>query len=64
MNKLKELRKVYNLKQEDLVKVLYSSQKQISLYETGKRKLNEDQIRVICKHYKISADWLLGIDEE
>ena len=64
MNKLKKLREINKLKQEDLVKVLYTSQKQISLYETGKRKLNEDQIRVICKHYKISADWLLGIDED
>ena len=64
MNKLKEFREINNLKQNDLVKVLYTSQRQISLYETGKRKLNEDQIRIICKHYKISADWLLGIDED
>lgn len=64
MNKLKKLREINNLKQNDLVKVLYTSQRQISLYETGKRKLNEDQIRVICKHYKISADWLLGVDED
>lgn len=63
MNKIKEFRKMNKLKQSDIAKTLNTTQEQISLYETGKRKLNEDQIREICKTYQVSADWLLGLTE-
>lgn len=64
MNRIKEFRRINKLKQADIAKALNTTQEQISLYETGKRKLSEDQIREICKTYNVSADWLLGLTEE
>lgn len=64
MNNLKKLKEMYKINQTELAKVLNTSQQQISRYETGKRKLNEDQIKELCKMYNVSADWLLGIDNK
>lgn len=61
MNKLKNFRKLYNIRQEDLAKVLNTNQKQISMYETHARKLNEEQIEIILNHYNASIDELLEI---
>ena len=36
-----------------------TTQQQISLYETGRRKLDEDQIAEICKVYKINPEEIL-----
>lgn len=63
MNNLKYFRKMNKITQENLANVLGTTREQVSLYENGKRKLNEDQIRIICVHYQISADFLLGIGE-
>ena len=52
------------LTQQDLANVLGTTREQFYLYETGKRELRESQIVAICKHFHISADFLLGIDEE
>lgn len=64
MNKLKTFRQMYKIDQKELANMLDTTQQQISLYETGKRKLNEEQIIKICNRYKISADKLLGIENE
>lgn len=61
MNKLKTFRKLYNIRQEDLAKVLGTTQKQISMYETHTRKLNEEQIETILNHYNANIDELLEI---
>ena len=64
MLRLKELKKLYNLTQADLANVLGTKQQQISRYETEERELKASQIIELCKHYKISADWLLGLEEK
>ena len=64
MNKLKTLRKLHKINQTEIAKVLGTNQMQYSRYERGERELRESQIVTICKHFKISADYLLGINEE
>lgn len=64
MNKLKDLKKLHNLTQADLARTLKTKQQQISRYETGERELKESQIAKLCETYKVSADWLLGLDED
>ena len=61
MNKLKTFRKMNKIKQTELAKVPNTSQKQISMYETGKRKLNEDQIATLIKVYHADIADLLEI---
>lgn len=55
MNKLRTFRQTHKISQAELAKVLNTTQQQISLYETGRRKLDEDQITEICKAYKMNA---------
>lgn len=62
--RLKQLRKAAGESQTDLSSVLgMSSAMAISGYETGSREPNIKSIRTICEHYKVSADFLLGINE-
>ena len=61
MNKLKNFREMNKIKQTELAKVLNTSQKQISMYETGKRKLNEDQITTLIKVYHAEIGDLLEL---
>ena len=61
MNKLKTFREMNKIKQTELAKVLNTSQKQISMYKTGKRKLNEDQIATLIKVYHADIADLLEI---
>lgn len=59
MNKLKTFRQMYKIGQVELAKVLNTTQQQISMYETGKRKLNEDQIATLIKVYHAEIGDLL-----
>ena len=61
MNRLKTFRKLNKLTQQELAKVLNTTQKQISMYETHARKLNEEQIEIILNHYNASIEELLEI---
>lgn len=63
MNKIKTFRQMYKISQLDLAKVLNTTQQQISLYETGRRKLDEDQIVAICRAYKVSPLEILRVEE-
>lgn len=47
-----------------LAKVVHISQHIISDWECEKRGIPIWAIRAICKHYNVSADWLLCIDRE
>ena len=62
--RLKELRKYYDMHQTEIADILGISQQHYSMYETGKRILNAEQIIKICKKYNISADYLLGLSDE
>lgn len=59
MNKLKTFRQMHKISQKELANVLCTTQQQISLYKTGRRKLDEDQIAEICKVYKINPEEIL-----
>lgn len=61
MNKMKTFREKHKITQTELAKVLNTSQKQISMYETGKRKLNEDQIATLIKVYHAEIGDLLEL---
>ena len=63
MNKLREFRKVNNLTQENIAKVLNTTREQVYLYETGKRELKESQIAAICRAYKVNPLEILKIEE-
>ena len=61
---LKEARLKSGLSQKDLSENIGVAKSTYSLYESGKREPNVDTIKKIASALNISADTLLGIDEE
>ena len=61
---LKKFRADNKLSQEDLAEVLDITQQQYSRYEIGKNEIPVRYIVKLCKHYHISADWLLGLEDK
>ena len=62
--KLKNLREDKDEKQEAIAMLLKITRQQYQLYESGKRKLPVDFLPALCKHFNVSADYLLGLIDE
>ncbi len=58
--RLKELRKDNNLTQEKICQYLNIDQPTWSIYENGKSLIGTPFLYMICKKYKVSADYILG----
>lgn len=59
--RLKEFRKENNLTQKKLANMLNTTFSNIAFYENGRNFIATIFLFNICKKYKISADYLLGI---
>lgn len=62
--RLKKLRKSAGEQQKDLAEAVGMAQTQISAIENGKQGTSFDKLAEICKHYNVSADYLLGLIDE
>ena len=62
--RLKEVRTQNKETQQDLAEYLSSAKNSISEIESGKRTTTAEKIALICEHYKISADYLLGLPDD
>lgn len=63
MNKIRELREKAKMKQSDLGHLLNVKEAAISKYETGKVPLTTDTIIKLSEIFHVSADYILGIEE-
>ena len=62
--KLNELRKQHELTQGTMATILECDQSMVSLYEKGKSEPTEGIIRRTAIFFKVSADYLLGLEDE
>lgn len=62
--RLKILREKKGMTQEQIAVVLKTSQQYYGKYENGKRPLPIEHLITLCKFYKVSADWILGLKEK
>ena len=62
--RLRALRKSRGEKQEELGAVIGVSKTQISEMEAGKKTTTIEKLALLCVHYQVSADYLLGFREE
>lgn len=62
--KIKELRKENKLTQEQLGKMLNLTQDSISLWEKGKAIPDTQYIVALAIIFKVSTDYLLGLEDE
>lgn len=62
--RLKEIRKQNKEKQDDLALAIDVSSTQISEMEHGKKTTVLEKFALLCEHYKVSADYLLGLSDD
>lgn len=62
--RLLEIRTARGEKQPDLAEALDVSVTQISEMENGKKGTTLPKLALICQHYKVSADYLLGLTDD
>lgn len=63
-DKIKELRKINDITQQELANKLGISFQALSNYENNRRTPSVEQIKLICVYFNISADELLEIETE
>lgn len=61
---IKKLRIINNLKQEDIAKLLKTTQEQYSRYERKERVIPIDRLAFLAEYYNVSIDYLLGLTNE
>ncbi len=59
--RLKQLRQQHSYTQTDLAYILCIRQEQYSKYESGVRELPLHLLIKLCKIYRVSADYILGL---
>ena len=60
LKRLKDLREDNDLTQEIIANLLKITRPQYSLYETGKRDIPVDLLRILAKFYNTSLDYIVG----
>lgn len=61
--KIKNLRENANLNQTQLGKAVNMTQRKLSYIECGKCEPSIDDIVAFCNYFKVSSDYLLGIQK-
>ncbi len=62
--RLKKLRKQADEKQAELATLLGVKPNQIVEMENGRKTTTFERLTIICQHYNVSADYLLGLIDE
>ncbi len=62
--RVQEVRKLHKETQQDLGDAIGTRANNISEMESGKRTTTSEKIAKICRHYHISADYLLGLSDD
>lgn len=62
--RVRKLRKSHKEQQIDLAQAIGATQATISDIENGRKGTSFDRLAEICKHYNVSADYLLGLIDE
>ena len=61
--KIKELRKLKNISQTELGKILGTTQDTISLWELNKSLPDIEMLKKICIEFSVSSDYMLGLQD-
>ena len=64
MNRLKEIRKVRNLTQEELSKIVGVERRTIGYWENGKSSIKPSKVKKLAEALNTSASYLLGTSDK
>ena len=62
--RLRQLREDHHENQDILAKLIDVSVPQISGIENGKNTTTLEKLVLICEHYNVSSDYLLGLSDD
>ena len=62
--KIRRLREIHELTQSDLAIILNTTQRKISYLENDQNEPCLEDVRILCRHFRVSADYLLGISDD
>ncbi len=62
--RLRDLREDHDLTQADVARFLNTTQQVYSRYEKGINEIPLHHLISLCKFYKVSADFILGLSEK
>ncbi len=60
--RIRDLREDNDLTQAEVAKVINTSQQQYSKIENGKSDISGEKLIILAKFYKVSVDYILGIE--
>ncbi len=63
-DRLRDLREDKDLTQNDIAKLLNTTQQVYSRYEKGVNQIPLHHLITLCKFYKVSADYILGLTND
>ena len=64
IDRLRALREDNDFTQQDVAKVLGTSQTMYARYERGANELPIRHLIALCQYYKVSADYILGLKDK
>ncbi len=64
LKRLRDLREDADLKQTAIANLLKITRQQYSLYETGKRDIPAEYIKILANFYNTSCDYILEMTDE
>ncbi len=59
--RLKDLREDADQSQEEIAKILGTSQSYYAQYENGKRAIPFERVVILAKYYNVSLDYIAGL---
>ena len=62
--KLRELRIDHDKTQQQIAKLLQTTQTYYAKYENGKHPLPVKHLITLCEYYRVSADYILGLPKD
>lgn len=62
--RIRELRLQHHETQREVAALLQTSQQAYMKYEKGINEMPIWRLVILCRHYGVSADYLLGLEEE
>lgn len=63
-DRLKELRKIHNLTQDDIAKIFNITRNAVHSWETNKSQPSIEVITTLADYFNVSTDYLLGLNQD
>ena len=64
IKRIRDLREDHDKTQQEIADILGTSQTMYARYERGANELPIHHLITLCKYYKVSADYILGLKEK